>query len=186
MGDMANAIEYVRTAYELIADDFVAYPVDTFLKLPMYLQKAGRNDEAWSYFNNLIINGYPNQVGGGVTYMDHSKIYDKMRLFLQREKKADRAVRFGVWSYICWGRGLFAQKRWSELRGFFDEDSIRAALEPLLKKAKRLDVMDLLVISIVESTKEVSEIDLRIIGDNVDELVMLRTPHPSLKVINKK
>ncbi len=41
------------------------------------LQKAGRNDEAWSEFNRLITTGYPGQIGGLVLPMDHSQIYDK-------------------------------------------------------------------------------------------------------------
>lgn len=45
-GDVDAAIELLRKAYAEIGDDYVSHFVSTFLRLPLYLQKVGRNDEA--------------------------------------------------------------------------------------------------------------------------------------------
>src|SRR5258708_2090283 len=86
-GNLDAAVETLRRAYGEIAQSYVAYSVDTFLRLPLYLQKAGRNDEAWREFNLLLTRGFPNQIQNlELLPMEHSQIFDKMRLFLQREK----------------------------------------------------------------------------------------------------
>ena len=100
-GDINAAIELLRKAYVEIGNDSIVYSVSTFLRLPLYLQQAGHTDEAWREFNLLLTRGFPKQVTNpALLPMEHCQIYDKMRLFLQREKKFDLAVRFGVLSYI--------------------------------------------------------------------------------------
>ncbi|NMP15366.1 hypothetical protein [Thalassotalea sp. Y01] len=63
-----------------------------FLRLPMYLQLAGKNDEGWRVLNEL-----------NVKYTDvfsQADIANQMRVFLQKEKKFKLAVQFSAWS-IC-------------------------------------------------------------------------------------
>ena len=99
--DPDSAIARLREAYTQIAHTDVDYTVATFLRLPMYLQKASRRDEAWREFNRLLTDGYPNMPEGDTNwcYME-SAVYDKMRLFLQREKRLVESVRYGVLSLI--------------------------------------------------------------------------------------
>jgi hypothetical protein len=105
-GDINAAIELLRRAYSEIASSHVSYPVSTFLRLPLYLQEAGCAGEAWKEFESLLTHAYPNQLRNSeVLPMEHSQIYDKMRLFLQREKRFDLAVRFGILSYMSWAVG---------------------------------------------------------------------------------
>jgi hypothetical protein len=64
--------------------------VDRWLRLPLFLQQAGRMAEAEEEFNKLLglfKRGY-----------ELSHICDKMRLTYQREKRFDEAVVFGVMS----------------------------------------------------------------------------------------
>jgi len=62
------------------------------LRLPMYLQLAGKNDEGWKILNEL-----------NITYTDaysQSDIANQMRVFLQKERKYKHSVIFGAWC-IC-------------------------------------------------------------------------------------
>jgi tetratricopeptide (TPR) repeat protein len=87
-GDLDRAVELLREAYKQIEQGNIGYPVDTFLRLPLYLQQAGRTDEAWQEFNLLLKRAQANEISSPeVAPMECSTIYDKMRLFLQRERK---------------------------------------------------------------------------------------------------
>ena len=61
-GDINNAILTLKLAYGEIAKTTIEYPVETFLRLPMYLQEAKQNDEAWKEFNKILAYGFPNQI----------------------------------------------------------------------------------------------------------------------------
>jgi hypothetical protein len=61
-GDMEGATKLLREAYVAISKVSTIYSIDTFLRLPLYLQEAGRSDEAWREFNRLLTEGYPNQI----------------------------------------------------------------------------------------------------------------------------
>ena len=172
-GDLDEAVELLRKAYAEIGNDYVSYSVSTFLRLPLYLQQTGRNDEAWREFNLLLTRGFPNQIQNlELLPMEHCQIYDKMRLFLQREKKFDLAVRFGLWSYISWAVGLHRQKRKAELEGYIDRDNIEENVVALLKKAKKLNLKDELVDVVEAETKALPNIDFGKLGRKIDEIVL--------------
>lgn len=172
-GDMDGAIESLRDAYKVISKTSINYTIDPYLRLPLYLQQAGKNDEAWSEFNRLIAEGYPNQMKiRELIPMDHSAIYDKMRLFLQREHKARESVKFGVFSYLSWGLGLYYQARKKELKTHISKASIESMIEGLLKKAKKPDLKNELAKVILLETKEFPNIDLANIGRQIDQTVL--------------
>lgn len=135
-GDLDEAVDTLREAYELTKQESVVRGVDTYLRLPMYLQKAGRPDEAWREFNRLLHDGYPNQLEDpSVRPMDNSRVYDKMRLFLQREAQEKKAVQYGILSMISWARGLLRQDRVSEYNDYIQPSNVEGRIEKLLKKA---------------------------------------------------
>ena len=87
--DYDAACEKLKEAYTA-ADDTLL--VKQYLRLPMYLQLAGRNDEAWAELNRI-----------NITYFDvfsQAEIANQMRIFLEKEKKFRRALDFAVWS-LC-------------------------------------------------------------------------------------
>ncbi|MFY9622529.1 MAG: hypothetical protein WAQ99_22120 [Pyrinomonadaceae bacterium] len=140
--------------------------------MPLYLQEAGRSDEAWKEFESLLIHGFPNQMTNyEVLPLEHSQIYDKMRLFLQRQKKFQRAVSFGILSYMSWAVGLYRQKRRSELKGYIKREHIDVNLAPLLKKARRLGVKDELVDVIAAEINRLPEIDLESLKKRIDSIL---------------
>jgi hypothetical protein len=174
-GDVVAAIRTLRLAYEQIKKGLLTYSVDTFLRLPLYLQEAGRNDEAWSEFNKLIIEGYPNQLNDlGVRAMEHSKVYDKMRLFLQREGKNVEAIVFGVLSMLATVKGLHSQKRKGELTKLVSRKNIEATLEPLVKEGKKMAHSEQIVEFILHEAKDPAHLDMTRAAKRTREL-MART-----------
>ena len=160
-GNLDAAIAKLREAYDAIATTNFTYDVKPFLRLPMYLQEAGRNDEAWKELNNLLL-GFPNQLQSHeVLPMTHSIIYDRMRLFLQREKKLEKAVLFSMFSYLCWVKGLFLQRRGRELKDCINREAIEQAIEPTIRKAKMTDLARQLVDIVEREAVRAPDIDLR-------------------------
>lgn len=143
--DINKSIDLLKKSYEEIAKTKIAYPIDTYLRLPMYLQAANRQEEALIEFNNLLVNGYPNQLKlKEIIPFEHSKIYDKMRLFFQREKQNEKAISYGLYSIILDCQGLYLQKRVEGLENIKNIDFLKARITPLLKKAKKLEKIDLI------------------------------------------
>lgn len=101
-GKFDDAVEKLKAAYREAEEKKLAVTVKDYLKLPPYLQKAKRNDEAWAWFNTLI-----RQTASD--HMSLSEIYDKMRLFRQREGDPKDAIKYGVLSRVHWCLGLHEQ-----------------------------------------------------------------------------
>lgn len=62
------------------------------LRLPMYLQLAGKNDEGWRIINELLMKH--------IDVFSQAEIANQMRVFLQKENKFKHAILFSVWA-IC-------------------------------------------------------------------------------------
>ena len=85
-GNYEQACIYLKQAYATMDQSPVWFTVETYLRLPSYLQMAGKPKEAWEAFEQLIKNGYPHQpIAPGLKAFDLATTFDKMRLFLQRE-----------------------------------------------------------------------------------------------------
>ena len=81
----------LREAYRKIERGTITYPIDTYLRLPLFLFEAGHRDEAWMEYNRLLIDGIHGD-SPNVVPMNRSRVYDKMRLMLQKEGKTEYAV----------------------------------------------------------------------------------------------
>lgn len=151
--DIDSAILLLKKAYSEIAKTTIEYPIEVFLRLPLYLQIANRQEEALLEFQNLLENGYVNQNRKAYLMpMDDSVIYDKIRLFLQRNKQYFEAVSYGVYSILLIHYGLFLQKRFLELNNLNEKKLINEKIKPLLKKASRLDLVDTVSNLIINKT----------------------------------
>lgn len=167
--DPALGAEVLRKAYQLAENETVAYPVDTFLRLPMFLQLAGKNDEAWAEYNRLLAEGFPSEIKSNeMLYVNHSAIYDKMRLFLEREKKPIQAVKFGVYSHVCWCLGMYYQKRESDLKKCTSDEAVEGCVSSLLKKAKKLECGDSIQKIVKTSLEKIPQIRLSELGESID------------------
>lgn len=149
-GRFDRAVKCLRKAYRATSKGETSYPVETFLRLPLYLQKAGRFDEAWSEFHKLITDGYPNQLNDeGVRMMERAVVFDKMRLALQRQGNVHEAVAYGVCSRVAEVAGLCLQCRASEVARLVSDESISALASKLQPsgavRASALEVGALLI-----------------------------------------
>lgn len=121
-GNYEQACIYLKQAYTTMDQSPVWYPVETYLRLPSYLQMAGKPKEAWEAFEQLIKVGYPHQpTAPGLKAFDLNHIFDKMRLFLQREKQWQEAAIYGICAFIMKREAYKKQGREKEIAF---EDSI--------------------------------------------------------------
>jgi len=149
-GMLEEAVRTLKKAYSEIAKTEVDFTVETFLRLPAYLQVAGRPEEAWVEYEKLLANGYPNQsTADWVREIDKRTVFDKMRLHLQREKNPVSAVRYGALSYVAELRAeqlrLEGAKNETYMKELMAVERIEKHLLPLLKKAKRTDQLPAVV-----------------------------------------
>src|SRR5260370_26155700 len=97
-GNINWEIELLKRFWEEEPFALSGFGVEAYLKLPMYLQQAGRSDEAWRTLKKLlsdyVLSGA--KQNEQVVPMVQSVIYDKMRLFWQREGKAQAAIKYGI------------------------------------------------------------------------------------------
>lgn len=145
--DLAGAIDCLREAYKLMAQSSISYPIETFLRLPLYLQQAGRYDESVTEFEKLLkaspdkiakeFSHITKQKQKGLAAMERATIYDKMRLASQREKRFNHAIYFQVLSNATRAIGLKIQKREEELGAYKEREFWVGDIEALLKKAKK-------------------------------------------------
>lgn len=141
--DYDQAIEALQKSYKLMKLTRTQYTVKNYLRAPMILQLAGRNEEAWDAYLHLLKAGYPHQSRSRDTVlMEKYAIYDKMRLHLQRTKEPVEAIVYQVLSTLCWSEALRLQNRSSEHEHTLTEEYSRASVEPALKKATMTSATD--------------------------------------------
>lgn len=166
-GDIDAAINSLRSAYKQLEKQGIRYPIRTYLRLPLYLQEAGRNDEAWAEFNALL----RAPESDFMLSMNHSIIHDKMRLFLQREGKISLAVRFDVLSYVERAIAYHMQSRPDDLKQMQNEETIRSWVKTILKKAKKSECEDEIIEIIIGHMKNIENINLGELARSVDAIL---------------
>jgi hypothetical protein len=175
-GDIEGAVATLRQADKAIGKGQTVYPVETFLRLPAYLQEAGHRDEAWQAYETLLAGGYSLQSNRpDLIPMYHSAIYDKMRLFLQREGSPIPAVAYGVLSHCSWAIGLYRQNRKAELQSHVMKSAIDKLTKHLLKQANRLDVQEQLSQYIFEKLRDIQGVGLDEVFSAVNSIFSQRS-----------
>lgn len=95
-GDLDGAINLLLQAKTLANQNPISCPIDSWLRLPLFLQQAGRFDEAMAEFNELLENPPITREKDSplellvlemLTHADMCAIYDKMRLACDRENR---------------------------------------------------------------------------------------------------
>ncbi len=175
-GKITQAIEKLRQAYVQISKTDTDYGIEVFLRLPLYLQEAGRKDEAWREFNLLLTSGYQNMFKATWSWhLMESKIYDKMRLVLQRDGKQLMAISFGVISYIKELRCELEKPKDIKDENYIAKaqqlDSLDSMLNPLLKKAKKLEKNQECIVLLSEWVKSLPRIDDMIFEKKFIEII---------------
>jgi len=109
-GDLDSAIGLLRKAYREIAKGTTEYPIEAYLRLPLYLQTAKRPEEAWVEFEKLL-SAAGRRNDPEMIAIDCQIIYDKMRLFLKREGREPEAARCVLMSRLYEWLMFYLQKR---------------------------------------------------------------------------
>lgn len=143
-GRIEAAIQTLRLAYEELKLSGDCQTVETLARLPMYLQQAGRTQEAWDELTKLLSDTslVPPNSYSELIPMVHSQVYDKMRLLLQRNEQMKLAVAYGVASHYSWCMGLRRQNRKEELEECLSKSYETEFFSKLLSKAECIERMD--------------------------------------------
>jgi len=172
-GDTKNAVRILKEAYRAINRTNIDHGVDVFLRLPHYQQLAGRPEQAWKEFNLLLVEGYPNQNRDeAFIVMDHSVIYDKMRLFLQRENCHKEAIKFGIFSWLLWAIALHKQNKKKELKSWTANKQMESMLIDLLDKANRPRLQNELKQLLERELATLPVINFPVLGKYINDLVL--------------
>ena len=179
-GDLEGAIEILKKAYMEMEKQGMPPSPEEKIRLAMYLEKAGRNDEGWRELNKIGMEiGWPNSLREEIPAASvFSILYDKKRLFLQREGKHKYAVQMGVFSYLFWALSRYLLYMDSDLsidikdfKEYTSDENMEKYLLKLLKKAKKEDVLPQLMNIVRRQIKKMPNIDLTAAGKEVNLLM---------------
>lgn len=110
-GNIEQAIILLRDAYKLAEDEKEELlTIGMYLHLPLYLQKVGKGDEGWKELNQLLVKQTEHKIPFNLSHGDILRVYDKMRLYLQREKKYKEAIIPGLVHFL-----MEAQEKYFEI-----------------------------------------------------------------------
>lgn len=175
-GKIEAAIETLRSAFRAVSKGSVGYPVETYLRLPAYLQDAKRPQEAWQEYLRLLVEGFHMMpTDACLLPMFHATIFDKMRLFLQRENRALMAVGYGMGSLYASAVGAYRQQRVDDLLRILDQDNERVQIIKLLKKAKSEHLATAVAEATAPYRKSISSTDASIVISAVCEALNVST-----------
>lgn len=168
-GKFEEAVEKIKGAYKEAQEKNLTLTVKDYLKLPPYLQKAEKNDEAWAWFNDLI-RSYASDP------MSLSQIYEKMGLFREREDKPKDAIKYRVLSniYLCLGlHKLITQFGDTDRKPELTQckENIANHYEMMLKKAGCEHLENELKKIIIEHMKEFPHIRIPDVVREINKLV---------------
>jgi len=168
-GDLEGAIRLLHDAYDRVCRANAMFPVEDFLRLPMYLQMAGRPREAWQEFNDLLFQGYPNQSRDiSLIAKDRAKVFDKMRLFLEADGQMEVATVFGAFSTVCKGIGLHHEGRGRELKSCFNKQACTEFVRILKNFKGNLGKLQGIQYAVVAELDEYPSIDFDLLAQRID------------------
>lgn len=108
--DWDAAVECLQEANDLMRRHGGIYDIERWLRLPVFLQQAGRFQEAMQVFRQLLDDVEPRVKAEfshtspttieKYIHLNYKKIYDKMRMACKREKRPKDATQFGALSVL--------------------------------------------------------------------------------------
>ncbi len=131
-GEHLQAIDLFNKGVHIYRSSSAVPSDDILVRLPNYLKALGRTHEAWGEYPK-ILNAY-DDYKEIIRPMIFSKVYDKMRLFQQREKNHEMAAVYAALSYVAWHKGLLLQNRHEELEGWSLNENIEYGLRSVYTK----------------------------------------------------
>lgn len=144
-GRFDEALAKLREGYALVPGTGMEYSIEVYLRLPAFLQLAGREEEAWEEFHRILSEGPFSKHGPGLVEIERSTVFDKMRLFLQRIGKPDMAVAYGLCKEFSWANGrrlqaeeeeALAAKRVAEVAEYATKEDVESFRKHVFDIAK--------------------------------------------------
>lgn len=99
-----DAIACLKEAQNLILSSTAIFPPETLCRLPVFLQRGGRFQEAIEEFNKLLdtiparmlktFTNLPDEIALNFAHGERAVIYNKMRVVYKREKLLEEASKF--------------------------------------------------------------------------------------------
>lgn len=167
-----KAIVTLKKAYETIIEmDLGEYPVETYLRLPLYLDEAGKHDEAWKEFNNLLANYIKK-----IDFSSISAVHDKMRLTLYRRGDIKEALRNGVLSYLYKLIGIYKLSKCGTWKvdpylNKIKKENIQSDVNKISNKIKDKNINQELFQLIQNHIKTIPMIDFNKVNQDINDIL---------------
>lgn len=167
--DLEYSINCLKDSIQLADDNNLIYGIQDRLRLPKYLQLAGRNDEAWSEYNKIVNKIISNTDPIGLKCGDLMYVYDSMRLHLQREKKFNKAIVFHVMSILYKVKLAHIANVKNNIEYYDIKDNLKKELCNQLKKTTKLDLLDPITNDVFNEIKKKTNIDVNQCAHKIKE-----------------
>jgi len=173
--DLEGAVKLLRRGFEEIKREKALYAIDTFLRLPLYLQQAGRDKDAWQEFNLLLTHGYPNQPRDVVLiYQERGKVLEKMRWYLQHDGKEAIASVYEIFAQVCKAVAVHKENRTREMRAFFTKAVCNECIDGLKKYPGNLGRLQPIKEAIVDELGRFPDVDFDKLAERIDAALAVR------------
>lgn len=177
-GDMELATDSLKKMYKEIGHTTTDHGVDTFLRLPMYLQKAGKVNEAWEELNKLLEKGYPNQsTDPGIIAHNRADIYYKMRVFLEREEKWEYAIVYAFFFFLSRGIAFHLQHRKEDSEYIMSHRPHDDTIARLLRKLDKEDLQKNLQRVVEKALVKLPDVNLNEVRSEILDLLCSNAPY---------
>lgn len=176
-GNMESAINSLKKMYEEITKTTTDYGVDTFLRLPMYLQKVGKVKDAWVELNKLLERGYPNQATDpGIITHNRADIYYKMWVFLEREEKWGYAIVYAIFFFLSRAIAFHLQYRKEESEYIISHRPHDETLAKLLRKLDKEALLEKIRSKVENALNNIPDVNFSKVKKEILSLLYPNSP----------
>lgn len=180
--DFDGAVALLREAYDLMERAATISPIDNYLKLPQYLDKAGRFGEAATEFEALLASA-PARVARehdeldadkakGFVAMERRAIYKAMQPAYRKADRLDEAILFGLLEHASWCAGLQYKKRGQELRSARSMKAWKEVTDSAFGRSPLAEKKDAALAACIEFAKECDEKALAALEGKLRKLIL--------------
>jgi outer membrane biosynthesis protein TonB len=180
--DFDAAIALLREAYDLMERAATISPIDNYLKLPQYLEKAGRFGEAATEYEALLA-GAPARVARehdelegekakGFVAMERRAIYKAMQPAYRKADRLEEAILFGLLEHASWCAGLQYKKRGQELRSARSMKAWKEVTDSVFGRSSLADRKEAALAACIEFAKECDEKALAALEKALRDLIL--------------
>jgi len=165
-----KAVYLAKKASENALGNYLTLTLNEELKLPMYLTKAGRYEEAEGVYETIIKREKNREV---INYENLYKIYAKLQTLSNAKKKQMDVFKFSLVSYLL--QGLYYKsdkKHMQKMKLHLDVKNISNFIESKVKKIKK-DYQVPEIVDFIVKKIEQNQIDLEELEEEINNIVYI-------------